>query len=69
MLSTNLRFIFIQLHTLARMFHEWPIATVDMAVLPGVLACPANVSVIGTTFRTRQCFVPFRVVYYIPRIP
>jgi hypothetical protein len=39
MLSTNLRFIFIQLHTLARMFHEWPTATVDMAVLPGVLGC------------------------------
>jgi hypothetical protein len=69
MLSTNLRFIFIQLDTLARMFHEWPTATVDMAFLPGVPACPAGVSVIGTTFRTRQCFVPFRVVLYIPPIP
>jgi len=25
--------------TLARMFHEWPNATTDMAVLPGVLEC------------------------------
>ncbi len=24
---------------LARMFHEWPAATTDMAVLPGVLGC------------------------------
>ena len=24
---------------LARMFHEWPTATTDMAVLPGVLGC------------------------------
>ena len=180
MLSNNLRFIFIQLDALSRMFHEWPTATVDMAVLPGVLgccfdrltlrrtvqvrlgsnpavprdgcqgwhphlirarsaqsrkrvpsftvsrhqfmkhpgysiqvssqvapqsktmywpaqnsahgffiventwrniiinflcnlygipACPAGVSVTGTTFRTRQCFVPFRVVLYIPPIP
>ena len=69
MLSTNLRFISVQLYNLALMFHEWPTATVDMAVLPGIPACPANVSVIGTIFRTRQCFVPFRVVHYMPRIP
>jgi hypothetical protein len=24
---------------LARIFHEWPAATADMTVLPGVLAC------------------------------
>jgi hypothetical protein len=25
--------------TLARIFHEWPAATADMTVLPGVLGC------------------------------
>ncbi|UCF01777.1 MAG: hypothetical protein JSV14_15665 [Deltaproteobacteria bacterium] len=25
--------------SLARIFHEWPAATMDMAVLPGVLRC------------------------------
>jgi hypothetical protein len=30
MLSTNLPFISVQLYNLARMFHEWPTATVKL---------------------------------------
>jgi hypothetical protein len=40
---------------LTRMFHEWPTATTDMAVLPGVLGCSFD------RLRTSSpCDVPFR---------
>ena len=53
MLSNNLRFIFIQLDTLSRMFHEWPTATVDMAVLPGVLGCSFDRLTLRRTVQVR----------------
>jgi hypothetical protein len=45
-------------HLLARMFHEWPTATMDMAVLPGVLGCRPLRRTIQVRFGTNALRLP-----------